>query len=224
MRADGGAVTRSKDVADALARSELLPGVGPEAFEPIVGDLTLRALEAGEVLVEQGDPAQDAFVVLSGDLEVVLTEGGNAQRVATLAAGAVVGEIGVLAGDRRSATVRSITASEVAVIPREVFDQLLAHHPEASEELARLALDRLRRTQLVAHFNQQFGVFDPEALAAVEARAEWVQLRAGSTLFEQGEPGDAAYLVATGRLRRHAGRARRSGGGDRRGRSERAGG
>ena len=54
---------RSKDVADALA-SELLPGVGPEAFEPIVGDLTLRALEAGEVLVEQGDPAHDAFVVL----------------------------------------------------------------------------------------------------------------------------------------------------------------
>ena len=100
-----------------------------------------------------------------------------------------------------SATVRSITASEVAVIPRTVFDQLLAHHPEASEELARRALDRLRRTQLVAHFNQQFGVFDPEALAEVEARAEWVQLRAGATLFEEGEPGDAAYLVATGRLR-----------------------
>ena len=63
------------------------------------------------------------------------------------------------------------------------------------------ALDRLRRTQLVEHFNERFGVFDPDSLALVEALSERLDLRTGDVLFEEGDPGDAAYLVATGRLR-----------------------
>ena len=215
MRATKGRLRGRRTSRVPSRRSELLPGAPAGAYELIAGDVMLRVLEAGEALVAQGDPANDVFVVLDGDLEVVLDEAGTAQRVAMLTAGAVVGEIGVLAGDRRSATVRSITAAEVVVVPRAAFDQLLADHPEASEELARRALDRLRRTQLVAHFNEQFGVFDADALAAIEARAEWVELRAGSTLFEQGDPGDAAYLVATGRLRVTQVGRRRSHGGDR---------
>ena len=121
--------------------------------------------------------------------------------MSTLSAGAVVGEIGVLGGDRRSATVRALTAVDVVTIPRAAFQKLLEDNPGAAEALASHALERLRRTQLIAHFNERFGVFDPDALALVEALSDRVELRAGDTLFEEGDVGDAAYLVATGRLR-----------------------
>jgi predicted acylesterase/phospholipase RssA/CRP-like cAMP-binding protein len=189
------------DVAGALARSELLPGAGKRAFASIAPKVEVRRLQPGEVLVHDGDEAAEVFVVIRGELEVVLDRDGSSQQVATMGSGSVVGEIGVLSGDRRSATLRANGATSVAVLPRDVFRELLAENPDASEELAARALARLRRTQLVAHFNERFGVFDPEALAMVEAVAQWVELRAGETLFEQGDPGDAAFLVATGRLR-----------------------
>ncbi len=201
MRANGGATTGSMDVAGALARSDLLPGIGEQAFAAIAPQVTVRRVETGEVLAERGEEAAEVFVVLDGQLEVALDHEDASQQVATLGTGAVVGEIGVLSGDRRSATLRATAATTVAVIPRAAFRELLADNPEAAEELAGRALDRLRRTQLVAHFNERFGVFEPEALAMVEAVAEWVKLRAGDTLFEEGDAGDAAYLVATGRLR-----------------------
>ena len=182
-----------------------------------------RHLQPSDVLVERGDVADEVFVVISGDLEVVLDSGAEEQRVSILSAGAVVGEIGALGGDRRSATVRALTAVEVVTIPRDVFQKLLEDNPGAAEALASRALERLRRTQLIAHFNERFGVFDPEALALVEALSDRLDLRAGDTLFEEGEAGDAAYLVATGRLRAtrrgpdgHPERARRD-------RSQRAG-
>ena len=202
VRANGGAAaTKSTDVAAALARSELLPGARKAAFAAIAPQVTVRSLRTGDTLVEHGDEAVEIFVVMRGALDVVLDHDGMVQQVATMRAGSVVGEIGVLSGDRRSATLRASGATTVAVIPRDAFRELLADNPAASEELATRALDRLRRTQLIASFNERFGVFDPDALAMVEAVAEWVELRAGDTLFEAGDVGDAAYLVATGRLR-----------------------
>ena len=200
MEGEEGEGGRAIAVADALARSELLPGAQVAAFANLANEIHVLKLRPQQVLVERGDVASDVFVVLGGELEIVLGDNG-AQRVSTLVAGAVVGEIGVLGGDRRSATVRALTSAEVAVIPSDVFDQLLGENPAAAEDLATRALDRLRKTQLVAHFSDRFGVFDPDALAMVEALAEWTHLRAGEALFEEGDDGEAAYLVATGRLR-----------------------
>lgn len=57
------------------------------------------------------------------------------------------------------------------------------------------------RGQLAAHLAALFGAADPEALAELQADAEWVSLRGGDVLFRRGDPGDAAYTVLCGRLR-----------------------
>jgi predicted acylesterase/phospholipase RssA/CRP-like cAMP-binding protein len=55
--------------------------------------------------------------------------------------------------------------------------------------------------RLATHLSGLFDAADPAALAEMEADAEWVSLRGGETLFRLGDPGDAAYIVVSGRLR-----------------------
>ena len=81
-------------VTEALARSDLLPGAAPGAFAAVDAHARTRHLQPSDVLVERGDVADEVFVVISGDLEVVLDSGAGEQRVSILSAGAVVGEIG----------------------------------------------------------------------------------------------------------------------------------
>ncbi len=194
--------TAGTAMADALARSELLPGLGSSAFLAIREELTSIHLEPGDRLVERGDVADHLYVVIEGQLEVILASSGHdEQQLALLQAGGVIGEIGLLAGDRRSASVRAITACELAAVSAEGVRTLLAEHPRQAEDLARRATQRLRRTQLIEHFTNLLGIIDTDIIGTIQDLMEWVSLPAGELLFAEGDDGDAAYLVATGRLR-----------------------
>jgi predicted acylesterase/phospholipase RssA/CRP-like cAMP-binding protein len=189
------------ELLDALAGSELMPGLRPEDYAAIGDTVTTRHVAAGDRLVSRDDEADCLFVVMSGRLEAEIETAHGAQQLAAVGVGGVVGEIGLLAGDTRSATVRAITDSDVVEISSDGFRRLLAAHPAHAEELTRRATERLRRTQVIDHITNLFGVVDPTVLEVIEQLIEWVNVPAGTRLFAQGEEGDAAYLVAAGRLR-----------------------
>ena len=186
---------------EALAASELMPGLRAVDFAPMVEELSELDLTAGEELLGRDDASDRLFVVLKGRLEVsVETEHGH-QILATVEPGGVFGEIGMLAGGSRSAAVRALTDARVATLTAAGLEQLVAAHPVQGEALAQRATERLRRTQVIEHVSTSFGVIDPEALAEVEQLVDWVTVPAGARLFREGDPGDAAYVVAAGRLR-----------------------
>ena len=190
----------TKALAGILARSQLLAGVPPSAFAAVGDEISSIRLTAGEELFARGEIARHLFVVASGRLEVLLEGEAGSQQLSVLGKGAVVGEIGLIAGDTRSATVRALTASEVVAVTAAGFRRLLAENPGHADEVAARATERLRRTQLIEHFNRLFGIIEPDVLALVELLMEWVSVPAGTRLFAEDEPGDSAYLVATGRL------------------------
>jgi hypothetical protein len=88
--------------------SDLIVGRGP-TFEP---------LEAGQVLVWQGDPGDELFLLMDGLLSVEV----DGTAVAEVAPGAVLGELALLRGGRRQATLRATTACRVARIPGDQID------------------------------------------------------------------------------------------------------
>lgn len=186
-----------------LPEDQIVKELGVDLRELRRLDPQLRVLELteGDVLVHQGAVADELYVVLAGALEVVIAAGAEEQRVTVLGPGAAVGEIGLLAGDLRSAMVRACAPSQVAAISGEGFRQLLAEHPATGEALARRAAERLRETQLIGQINQLFGQLDAAALAAVKDLVDWMPVGAGTRLFSTGEAGDAAYFVVSGRLR-----------------------
>lgn len=101
---------------------------------PVLSDLAERlepvALYGGEVLFRQDEPGDSVFIVISGRLTVLLTEGdGHVRVLAELGAGEVVGEMAYIAREPRSATVVAVRDTQLARLGREALDRLLELHP-----------------------------------------------------------------------------------------------
>jgi cAMP-dependent protein kinase regulator len=158
---------------------------------------------AGTVLARQGEAAESLFVVLDGRLERTVTssESDAAQALGTMGQGDVIGEVAVLTGTRRTATVRAEIASTVAALSATDLWRSAADDPELVERLLAASIRRLRRGQLATYLVSLLGPLASEVLDRIEPRGEWVTLRGGDVLFGPGDPGDALYVVLTGRLR-----------------------
>lgn len=101
----------------------------------------------GELLVKQGDQGDAAYVVLSGEAEVVL-EGANGEETSlfVMGRGQVLGELAMLCDTPRSATVRAKSAVTALKLNREVFVELARQDPYFSFEMTRDLGQRLLKT------------------------------------------------------------------------------
>jgi len=102
-----------------------------------------------ERLVVQGEPGGSLFVLADGEVEVMLRQDdGKDLLVDTMGKGAVVGEMSLLTGEPRTATVRALEGAVVYEIGAEQYGPILRAHPEFVDVLARLMVDRLRKRRL----------------------------------------------------------------------------
>ena len=104
-----------------------------EISDLVMGDSpTFERLEAGQVLVQQGDPGNELFLLLDGLLSAEV----DGTAVAEVAPGAVLGELALLRGGRRQATLRAITECRVARVRGDEIDRAslerLTHDREAT--------------------------------------------------------------------------------------------
>jgi CRP-like cAMP-binding protein len=103
-----------------------------------------RRFPAGEMIFSEGDPSDIAYVIRSGRVEVVKRTPSGMLRLAVLAEGDVLGEMGLLEDRPRSASARAIEPVVAdAVSPSEFIRQLL-HEPGKSLQLLRALFERLR--------------------------------------------------------------------------------
>lgn len=100
------------------------------------------ALEQGEVLFETGEVGDSMFVIVSGEVEVV--RGGSV--IARLGEGECVGEMAALDWEPRSATVRATAPTHLVRLERNDLMDLLTDYPELVRSLARVLVERIRRT------------------------------------------------------------------------------
>jgi len=105
-----------------------------------------------ERLVVQGQPGGSLFVLAEGELEVWLRRDGEDVLVDTMGKGAVVGEMSLLTGEPRTATVRAVEGAVVYEIGVKQYAPVLQEHPDLIDVLARLMAKRLdeRRARLDA--------------------------------------------------------------------------
>lgn len=135
-------------VRTALRGSAVFAGVGGAALEALSAAATAQTFESGTVVVRQGEPADDVFVVVDGSFDVT-SSGGRAGRptfVRSLGAGDVFGEIGLLEARLRTATVTATSAATAYRVPGTEFLSAVAGGGAAFGALRALAGDRLMRT------------------------------------------------------------------------------
>lgn len=102
--------------------------------------------EAGQALFAQGDASDAAYLILEGGAAVSIAGPQGPFRLALLGTNALVGEMGILADQPRSATVTAEQATVALRIDREVFLELLAQFPKLGIAVMRELALRLERS------------------------------------------------------------------------------
>jgi CRP-like cAMP-binding protein len=133
-----------------LRNSELFESQPEEVVQAVLAQGQLLEFGPGEVVFRQGDRGDRLFVVKSGVLEVISTpaDGSEAVPVAYLGTGEVLGELALLTGSARSATVRSPEHAELFSVDRTVFVDLMDTLPAFSRNLCVVLARRLETTTL----------------------------------------------------------------------------
>jgi NTE family protein len=117
--------------------SPLFAQVSGSSVADLTADAHERHLDAREWLFRAGEPSDACFVVVSGRLEVVVEDDDGLRVVRVLGPGAALGELGVLTGTARSASVRALRDSRLVEIDAERFSAQLDRDPAFAAALAR---------------------------------------------------------------------------------------
>ncbi len=103
----------------------------------------VRLYAPGETIIRQGEPGSELFVVLEGEVTILVSAGERTSaEVARLAKGEFFGEMSLMTGQARTATVRAAEPTEVLVVPHEPFKDLLGGRPELIERLSLMLAQR----------------------------------------------------------------------------------
>jgi predicted acylesterase/phospholipase RssA/CRP-like cAMP-binding protein len=165
-------------------------------------ELERVTLPAGAVLYREGDCGDAAFFVESGRLAVSAAwDGGEPLSLGTVLPGESAGELQLLSGGHRTATVVAAVDSVAARLPVAVFRKAAAAMPELLPLVAEIALRRVRRRQLAVGLRRLCGPLDDARLREVEGMVEWVRLPRGAALVNEGDAGDDVFILVSGRLR-----------------------
>ena len=129
-----------------LGRLPLFSELAPSELDAVVAVTRAELFASREVVVRQGEPAETAFAVVYGRLKVVAAEGsGHEAVVAVIRKGEVFGELAILDGGVRSATVIAIAPTLLLAIDRRKLHALLLKEATVSYKLLLVLARRLRQ-------------------------------------------------------------------------------
>jgi CRP-like cAMP-binding protein len=109
----------------------------------IDAQLQTVSADAGEVLVHQGGPADKFFIVVDGELELVVEDDGKEQRLGSYGPGHFFGETSVMRDSPRSATIRAAQASSLLTLERDDFRDLVAEALGMTGDFDKVIQERL---------------------------------------------------------------------------------
>ena len=133
---------------ESLASFPIFRSLSPDTLRELESHITRVRVRGGETLFDQGDAADCMYVVAYGRLRITIrSHDGQERIIRELGRGEPVGELAILTGEPRSATVRVIRDTELLRLSLEGFQRLIATSPQAMLELARLIVHRLQHPE-----------------------------------------------------------------------------
>src|SRR3546814_3668068 len=108
-------------------------GLTVEDLAPVVEGAEVVRVPAGKVVLTEGDEGDDVYVIRSGSMVVEKDIGGKPIFLRYLPAGSYFGEMAVLSGEKRNATVKAAVGSEVIKLTGAGFKAMLAARPQVRE-------------------------------------------------------------------------------------------
>ena len=150
-----------------------------------------RAYRAGDVVFERHEPGSSVFAIADGSVLVEI-DPADPSKVVAIGQGSIVGEVGLISGRKRSATVRTGSGAIVIEIPRSAALKLMATNEAAKREITRISTER----QLL----HMFGGVSSEDLKPLIETAEIKEIRAGQTIIDEGSEGYDVFVIRQGSM------------------------
>ena len=171
------------------ANVEILNDLSPLQMREFMLDSEVSAHRVGDVIFEKNDPGSSLFGIALGSVEVALP-GGKGVRIGQ---GSIFGEVGLISGRKRGATIRAAEDSILVEVSRTAALKLMASVPAAKRAVTRISTER----QLL----QMFGSgLTSEDLAEVIETAELKKVRAGEAIIEEGADDFDMYVIRSGSM------------------------
>ena len=138
---------RRTDREALLARIDLFASLEAAEVQAIGAALREHGVEGGVDVVRQDDEGTSLFLVVDGLFEVRRASDGHARPVARLGPGQCFGEMSLLSGEPRSATVTAVADGTLYELDREGLSPILRQRPELAEMLGRILVERQVRNE-----------------------------------------------------------------------------
>jgi CRP-like cAMP-binding protein len=127
---------------ESLRRAPLFENLSKSELEHLAKRTEDLEVEPGKVLCREGEPAQEFFVIIDGEVEVTR----NGERIRTLGPGDFFGEIALLEDIPRTATVTAITPLRFFVLTRQSFWSMVESMPDVDRKILRALAKRALAT------------------------------------------------------------------------------
>ncbi len=137
--------------AAALANIPIFAGIEPNHLKLLAFSSQRINFAPGHVLIKQGQPGEAAYVILNGEVDILLGEGEEEVVIAKKGQHTLLGELSLLSGTLSTATVRAATEVTTLKIKKEVFLELIQGDAVVASHVARVISDKLVQSlQLLA--------------------------------------------------------------------------
>jgi len=137
-----------EEIEELFAQVPILQLLSREEIHGLASAARPLVFGPAERLVVQGQAGDSLFLVADGTVEVMVRRPNGVDVVVdTMGQGQLIGEMALLTGERRAATVRTVDSVVVYELGVRHYETLLRKHPEWLDQLAEIAADRLARRQ-----------------------------------------------------------------------------
>jgi len=155
-----------------LAEVDLFSHFSESELRALAENLTVAPYVKGATVTRQGRVAHWLYLIVSGEADVWVEQNGKRTHIATLMPGSVVGEMGMMTGAPRRATVTARSDLECLRLGKGGFESVLRARPEIASEISRVIASRQGRLDEVSReAGAQPGEDDPSAAIGARIRA-----------------------------------------------------
>jgi CRP-like cAMP-binding protein len=175
-----------------------LSELSQEPFLAVARSLGVLRLKDGELVMREGEKGDSLFLVASGELRVFVTALDGSKDIAHLFENTLFGEMALITGQPRSASVAAVGEADVIEISKATL-----LHATASAPSVREALDRFSRERLIKNLLQTSPLFVPftkSQQGELLRRFEGHEIEAGVDIIREGERGQGLFLILSGEV------------------------
>jgi CRP-like cAMP-binding protein len=191
--------------AEHLRGVPLFADLPRDAIQGISKRLLLRHVPKDELIYAEGTLGEALYIIESGQVRIASDAESEREVFAHLQAGDFFGEMALLTGKSRSSAARAETNTNLWMLYRSDFDELLVQYPAISLALSRTLSERLAQAdqRFVERHLRRMSLLvglSSKQLEDVSARLRPVKYRSGEVILTEGTPGDVMYLIEWGRV------------------------